>query len=173
MASLFGDVDSTIHHMAGSASPMLNATLLVLLQVTFTVVLLNALIAIMSDTFDKMQDRKDEAQQINRCQLVVEFMRKELDEEQRKGLYGAFKWVHLMQPNKLGEGEGDDEWAGRIKVIRELVTNLDLKVSRISTKVDLAQADASSKMGQLGEVQQRQTHILAEIVTKLDQLASR
>ena len=126
----------------------------------------------MGDTFDKMQDRKDEAQQINRCQLIVEFMQKELNDEQRKDLCDAFKWIHIMQPGVIAAEEDDDEWAGRIKVIRELVSSLDSKVTKLSTKIDIVQTDAATKMDHLTDVQQRQTQILHDIMSKVDNLSS-
>ena len=43
---------------------------------------LNALIAIMGDTFDRMQDSREESMQMNRCQLVIEFVLKTLDEDE-------------------------------------------------------------------------------------------
>ena len=142
LLALFGDADSTIEHLEHSASPMLSTFVLMALQVVLSIVFLNALIAIMGDTFDRMQDSREESMQMNRCQLVIEFVLKTLDEEEIGAMQRSFRWLHLLQPRSMGDSNGNgDEWAGRIKVIRQLVQKVDDKVDGCSTEKQMCEVE--------------------------------
>ena len=79
----------------------------------------------MGDTFEKMQDSKQESMAINRGQLVVEFIESTLAPEEIKEMQAAYRWLHSIQPRtwaaENGGAGGGDQWAGRIKAIRKLV----------------------------------------------------
>ena len=79
----------------------------------------------MGDTFEKMQDSKQESMTINRGQLVVEFIESTLAPEEIKEMQAAYRWLHSIQPRtwaaENGGAGGGDQWAGRIKAIRKLV----------------------------------------------------
>ena len=142
LLGLFGSADSTIEHLDHSASPMLSTFVLMALQVVVSIVFLNALIAIMGDTFERMQDSRELSMQMNRCQLAVEFVLKTLDEDEIGAMQRSFRWLHLLQPRSIVDSNGNsDEWGGRIKVISQLVQNVDDKV------------DSTQK--QIGEVEKR------------------
>jgi hypothetical protein len=142
LLALFGDADSTIEHLEHSASPMLSTFVLMALQVVLSIVFLNALIAIMGDTFDRMQDSKEESMQMNRCQLVIEFVLKTLDEDEIGAMQRSFRWLHLLQPRSMGDSNGNgDEWAGRIKVIRQLVQKVDDKVDGCCTQKQMYEVE--------------------------------
>jgi hypothetical protein len=160
LLALFGDADSTIEHLEHSASPMLSTFVLMALQVVLSIVFLNALIAIMGDTFDRMQDSKEESMQMNRCQLVIEFVLKTLDEDEIGAMQRSFRWLHLLQPRSMGDSNGSgDEWAGRIKVIRQLVQKVDDKV------------DGCSTQKQIGEVEKRMNENTAAVDKRIGEVA--
>ena len=79
----------------------------------------------MGDTFEKMQDSKQESMTINRGQLVVEFIESTLAPEEIKEMQAAYRWLHSIQPRtwaaENGGAGGGEQWAGRIKAIRKLV----------------------------------------------------
>ena len=123
---------------------MLSTFVLMALQVVLSIVFLNALIAIMGDTFDRMQDSREESMQMNRCQLVIEFVLKTLDEDEIGAMQRSFRWLHLLQPRSMGDSNGNgDEWAGRIKVIRQLVQKVDDKVDGCSTQKQMNENTAA------------------------------
>ena len=162
LLALFGDADSTIEHLEHSASPMLSTFVLMALQVVLSIVFLNALIAIMGDTFDRMQDSREESMQMNRCQLVIEFVLKTLDEDEIGAMQRSFRWLHLLQPRSMGDSNGNgDEWAGRIKVIRQLVQKVDDKVDGCSTEK------------QMCEVEKRMNENTAAVDKRIDEVNNR
>ena len=178
LLALFGDADSTIEHLEHSASPMLSTFVLMALQVVLSIVFLNALIAIMGDTFDRMQDSREESMQMNRCQLVIEFVLKTLDEDEIGAMQRSFRWLHLLQPRSMGDSNGSgDELAGRIKVIRQLVQKVDDKVDGCSTQIDENDKRMNEKMNEntaavdkrIGEVNNRVGEV-AEAVDRLHEV---
>ena len=79
----------------------------------------------MGDTFEKMQDSKQESMTINRGQLVVEFIESTLAPEEIKEMQAAYRWLHSIQPRtwaaENGGAGGGEQWAGRTEAIRKLV----------------------------------------------------
>ena len=136
MVSLMGDVGVALDHLEHSASPSLGTLMLLALHLVLSVVFLNALIAIMGDTFDRMQDSREESMQLNRCQLVVELLCSGLSEGEVGRMQAAYRWVHVLQPRSARGAGGDNEWEGRIKVIRQLVQGVDAKQDRLDAKQD-------------------------------------
>ena len=166
LLALFGDADSTIEHLEHSASPMLSTFVLMALQVVLSIVFLNALIAIMGDTFGRMQDSREESMQMNRCQLVIEFVLKTLDEEEIGAMQHSFRWLHLLQPRSMGDSNGNgDEWAGRIKVIRQLVQKVDDKVDGCATQKQMNENTAA--------VEKRMSENTAAVDKRIDEVNNR
>ena len=158
LLGLFGSADSTIEHLDHSASPMLSTFVLMALQVVVSIVFLNALIAIMGDTFERMQDSRELSMQMNRCQLAVEFVLKTLDEDEISAMQRSFRWLHLLQPRSIVDSNGNsDEWGGRIKVISQLVQTVDDKV------------DSTQK--QIGEVEKRMSENTAAVNNRVGEVA--
>ena len=165
LLGLFGSADSTIEHLDHSASPMLSTFVLMALQVVVSIVFLNALIAIMGDTFERMQDSREESMQMNRCQLAVEFVLKTLDEDEISAMQRSFRWLHLLQPRSIVDSNGNsDEWGGRIKVISQLVQNVDDKVD--STQKQMCQNHAAVEK-RIGEVENRMSENHAAVEKRI------
>ena len=141
-----GDVGVALDHLEHSASPSLGTLMLLALHLVLSVVFLNALIAIMGDTFDRMQDSREESMQLNRCQLVVELLCSGLKEDEVGRMQAAYRWVHVLQPRSATVAGGDNEWEGRIKVIRQLVQGVDAKQDRLEQRVEAVQASMDQRM---------------------------
>ena len=145
MVSLMGENGGALDHLEHSASPGLGTLMLVALHLVLSVVFLNALIAIMGDTFDRMQDSREESMQLNRCQLVVELLCSGLSQDEVGRMQAAYRWVHVLQPRAATGAGGDNEWEGRIKVIRQLVYGVDAKQDQLKQRVDAVQTSVNAK----------------------------
>ena len=66
---------STLDHLERSACLSPGTLMLLAQHLVLSVMFLNALIAIMGDALDRMQDTCQESMQLNWCQLVVELLR--------------------------------------------------------------------------------------------------
>ena len=77
------------------------------------IVLLNALIAIMSDTYDRVTETLRERGLIQRAKLLLEQQSLMSAETLRNTVYFP-EWLHAIQRVDEGEAEGEHAWAGRI-----------------------------------------------------------
>ena len=85
-------------------------------------------IAIMGDTHEKMSDRKETSRQLNRCYLVVEFMKKTVTTEQMGDIKRKWCWLHSLEPAK-GDGDGAvGDWAGRMQEMRRMMSGANQEV---------------------------------------------
>jgi len=152
--ALFGDMGAPLEHIEHSASPFLNLCMFVTLQILVTIVMLNAVIAMMGDTFEKMQDCREESMWMNRCELVVEFMSKGLTPEDLNSLNAAFQWIHVLEPRTfaMDQSSGGD-WSGRIKLIRNMVSTLDDKICKNQDYVQKRFEHLEDKLTEIGQRQ--------------------
>ena len=61
-------------------------------------------------------------------------------------MQAAYRWVHVLQPRLATGAGGDNEWEGRIKVIRQLVQGVDAKQDRLEQRVEAVQASLDQRM---------------------------
>ena len=175
MVSLMGENGGALDHLEHSASPGLGTLMLVALHLVLSVVFLNALIAIMGDTFDRMQDSREESMQLNRCQLVVELLSSSLNEDDLDRMQAAYRWVHVLQPRSATGAVGDNEWEGRIKVIRQLMQGVDAKQDQLEQRVNAVQVSVDavqvSVEQRVDAVQASMEQRMASIQTSMDSMA--
>jgi hypothetical protein len=149
LMSLNGEYDQDLYLL--SPSPLFYAAVVTILQIFVGLVMLNALIAIMSDTFDKMQESREKSKQQNRCALVVQFLRQNPDlaaliEQQST-------WIHVMQKRSEGDGAdgagGDDgggDWSGRMAVMRQIIERESRKSAADAKSLRMTVADLGLKL---------------------------
>ena len=133
----------------------------------------------MGDTFEKMQDSKQESMTINRGQLVVEFIESTLAPEEIKEMQAAYRWLHSIQPRtwaaENGGAGGGDQWAGRIKAIRKLVED-QLQQGRrqsagLAAQIEQVQGSVKSEIkSEIAGVSQRMEGRMETIESRLAEL---
>jgi hypothetical protein len=105
----------------------------------------------MGDTFDRMQDSKEESLQMNRCKLVVELFLKTLgnNTDEIAVMQKSFRWLHVLQPRSMTDSDmSGDEWAGRMQVIRQLVHSVDDKVDRVDKRISESTAAVDKRISE-------------------------
>ncbi|EGD80207.1 hypothetical protein PTSG_10886 [Salpingoeca rosetta] len=118
--------------------------LFVISMVLVPVVLLNLLIALMSDSYERIQDRADIEFQLLRARILHEqekFMTKK--EKRNPKLFP--KWLHVLVP-KGGAGSGGVQWQGVLHALKKEVAGVDNRVSGVERKVEEQMADVQAKM---------------------------
>jgi hypothetical protein len=127
----------------------------VFLYATFIVniVFLNALIAIMGDTYDNVQKEGVELSRLQRGKLLIEIqslmMEKELDNPE---LFPT--WVHAIV--KRSEDKDKNDWAGRIHAVTKEVKALEVKLQGQSeAKFAQMHKHTEAKFAQLLEQQDK------------------
>jgi hypothetical protein len=136
----------------------------VFLYATFIVniVFLNALIAIMGDTYDNVQETRLERSRLQRGKLLIEIqslmMEKELDNS--KELFP--KWVHAIV--KRSEDKDKNAWAGRIHAVTKEVKASVAKLHEQSeAKFAQMHKHTEAKFAQLHEQQDKVLSIVERL----------
>ena len=139
----------------------------------------------MGDTFEKMQDSKQESMTINRGQLVVEFIESTLAPEEIKEMQAAYRWLHSIQPRtwaaENGGAGGGDQWAGRIKAIRKLVEDqlqqgrrqsagLAAQIEQVQGRQGVLQESVKSEIAGVSQRMETIESRLAELIAMLQNL---
>ena len=86
------------------------------------VVALNALIALLGDSFERVQDSKAAKTSRLRAQFVVEYLSM-LPEGRRSAIERATMWMHQLVPQseyerRLDDGGASSEWQGRLAAMK-------------------------------------------------------
>ena len=102
-----------------------------------TVVLLNVLIAVISDTFDRLLERSESSSVKSRAQLIAEI----------EIIFGSEDPLPYTVLSQLGEGE-TDEWNGRVGALKE---KIDQKIDEMLQEVSQMEKRMAAKMAQMEE----------------------
>ena len=106
-----------------------------------TVVFLNVLIAVISDTFDKIQEVQDSSRVKGMAQAVYE----------TEAVFGAFTRPPYIFFSHCADGK--DEWSGRMAAITSAVRSrcaeTDMKIDRTDMKIDSRCKELDTKMVEL------------------------
>ena len=100
------------------------ATCILFFTFTFgiNIVMLNLLIAIMGDTFDRIQENSQAEFMFARAQIVLEY-EGNLSEEEKNNPDWFPTWLQVLVPT-LQEREGDHEnWVGRVRELKNTMKN--------------------------------------------------
>jgi hypothetical protein len=147
MLGFFGDTDAADNYAEESASPMFNNTVVIMVQVSMTIVMLNALIAIMGDSHDRAQDQRAVSTTTQLCQLTVEYLIDSHSDSQLKdGLTVNWRWLHILERQVFEESDVEPDWEGRINTIRRMVDKLDSKITARADSVDDAHRQLDRKL---------------------------
>ena len=122
-----------------------------------TVILLNVLIAVISDTFDRLLERSESSLVRSRAQLIAEI----------KSIFGPF---HPADYNVISQTQEEetDEWSGRVgalkKALQEMEERSRKKTEEMQEMMAKMQEEMMAKMTQIEERSQAQ---LLERIEKL------
>ena len=135
----------------GTATMAITVVLFVMLMLFVTVIALNALIAILGDSFDYAQELKTANQMKQRAELMVEYYgvmgsrkRKEIEEKSR--------WIHRLVPASMLESQEDGEgWQGRMSAIRGVMRPVVMVQDEMRDEVSKLTTLIATEMKKLNE----------------------
>ena len=153
---LFADHDDSDYNVS---QKLFTSLILFLLNV----VLLNLLISIMGDSYDKVQEKRVLTDSLTRLDMSLE----------------AMVFLRVVRRGKKTEGKGyliyceteevdneDDpanvEWEGRINVIKKTLKQTDQKVQSLTDKIDVTNATIGQKMEQKIEAMEQKVSVIIE-----------
>lgn len=152
-------------HAAGTDNADLyfrTSTIFLLLSSLFTllvnVVMLNALIAIMSDTYERVSEQRIERGLQQRAELLVEYEKMMLSKSERNGFAS---WLHAIRrkDDALVASEAD-QWAGQLRRIKD-----DVKSLRGSMEAKMAEVKGEVK-GEVAKVEAKMDELLGLLRSK-------
>jgi len=136
---------------------MLSALLLILMTLLVDIVMLNALIAIMGDTYDRVSETRSEMGLLGQAQLLVE-IEKSMSTTDRRNACFFPRWLHAI---RVVEADGADEgWSGRLRAIKSKIDVVDetvkKKVDAVEHKVDAVEHKLDALMQMIKDMAKAQ-----------------
>merc|ERR1719272_1592252 len=107
--------------------------LLMITMLLVAIIMLNALIAIMGDTYDRVSETRLERGLQGRALLLIEIeeaMTK--DDHENQALFP--RWLHVIKRAEDSE-EGGAEWSGRLRAIKDSVSKVATTVNGVEAAV--------------------------------------
>uniref|UniRef100_A0A7S2FTK0 Ion transport domain-containing protein n=1 Tax=Haptolina brevifila TaxID=156173 RepID=A0A7S2FTK0_9EUKA len=127
---MFGDGVGKQDLYNGEGTSALIPALLVLITLFVQIVMLNALIAIMGDTYARLSEVRHDAALLGRAQLLQEMERQGASDQERVNHFPL--WLHTIR--LVDDDDDDGSWAGQLSSIK----------ARIDSKVDVLNARLTS-----------------------------
>ena len=118
----------TITEITGSANTGVTALLFISFTYFINIVMLNLLIAIMGDIFDKIQENAKAEFMLARAQVVLEFeevLRANGDMDAGNEVWFP-TWLQVLVPTLEHKDESD--WAGRLRALKASITKVEGKL---------------------------------------------
>jgi len=136
---------------------MITTALLFSMTLLVDIVMMNALIAIMSDTYDRVSESRLEMGLLGQAQLLVD-IEKAMNDEDRRNKDFFPKWLHIIRIKD--EDGGDDGWSGRLRAIKSKIDSIEVaiqqKVGAVEHKVGAVERKIVKAIEQqVGTVEQK------------------
>jgi hypothetical protein len=115
------------------------------------IILLNALIAIMGDSYDRVQANSNAEWRREQAKVVLE-LEQLLYTKQRKDPRMFPTWIHVLKPKPIDEGDDADasqqtQWLGRAGELKTFVrSELKESHSQLDTKLEMSQHQLEKKL---------------------------
>jgi hypothetical protein len=137
-AGVFGDFDRDVVENY-ALHPTATLALMVLMLLSISLIVLNALIAFMGDSYNKVSEQRYSELSRERASLIVELCTG-LDAARLAEIQRATKWAYILMPaSDLEEVNGaEHEWEGELAEIKRAVRNaLMVELAPMASKTDL------------------------------------
>ena len=89
-------------------------------------ILMNQLIALMGDSYDRVQENYVVQARISRARVIVDMM--DLYVAQEDKIVFA-RWIHVLRPSGAHARNGRKGWEGRLKAVKKAVSNAEKKIT--------------------------------------------
>ena len=115
---MLGDFSTEL--LENSPYPRLVKVVFILVMLFVNIVMLNLLIAIMGDSYDKVQENAFLEYRREKARVLMEIEIMMTKKERKREDYFP-RWLHVLQPTTTGGARSRDRWIGRIREIKESV----------------------------------------------------
>ncbi|KAL1495122.1 hypothetical protein AB1Y20_016989 [Prymnesium parvum] len=142
---------------------MITTALLFSMTLLVDIVMMNALIAIMSDTYDRVSESRLEMGLLGQAQLLVD-IEKAMNDEDRHNKDFFPKWLHIIRIKD--EDGGDDGWSGRLRAMKSKIDSIE---EAIQQKVGAVEQKVGAVEHKVGAVEQKIVRAIEQQVGKNEQ----
>ena len=169
-----------------TAFPPLAAFVFCFYMLLIMVVALNALIAILGDSFDRAQENKLVNRNRQRAELMIEYL-DVMGAEKRRAIEDECRWIHQLVPaSLLGRRGNGDEWNGRMAAIRdaiqantgaikseikEIKSEVKSEIEEVKEKTDALQSEIKEIKSEVSEIKSAVSEINGTLQAVLSALA--
>ena len=139
--------------------------------ISVQIVMLNALIAIMGDTYSRVSETRVAQGLQQRAELLVE-LAATMSKRQRAD--GALfpRWIHVVQRKEVDDVE--DDWEGQIGAIKKTMRAVEAKVGATEAKMEAKMGAIEAQIGavkaDLGAVKADLEAKMGAVEAKIDQM---
>ena len=161
---LYGNVPEEV----STVSQQLFAALILFL---LNVVLMNLLISIMGDSYDKVQERRVLTDSRTRLEIILESMTyMRIFAKEKIGTRGHLIFCEGEVDQLDDNGDNNNEWEGRINVIKRALRQNDQKTDDMSSKVSSMQKQIDSMQN---ETQKQMDSMQHGVQRRIDSMQNR
>ena len=159
-ALMLGDFD--LQEFAASLSPTLMRILFVVFMLLVNIVLLNLLIAIMGDVFDRVQDSAKAQYLYSLAKIILEYDTLIPQTVRTANPLKFPNYLQVLVPQKSdGAGSTGDEWAGRIRALQRRMESMSKQIKDdVKTEVNEVKTEVNEVKTEVKEVK---TEIKSEV----------
>ncbi|GMH54376.1 hypothetical protein TrST_g10532 [Triparma strigata] len=159
---LLGDFDVT--EFEASSSYYVTLVLFVVFMIFINIVMLNLLIAIMGDIFDRIRENARAEFTFARAIIILEFEEMLASRHYKDHKYFP-TWLQVLVPTVEGGADGDNNWIGTVGVLKGSIESF--KAQMASEMLDLKNKLAESeRKREQGDVVQRKMFSMMESLLK-------
>ena len=140
--------------------------------ISVQIVMLNALIAIMGDTYSRVSETRVAQGLQQRAELLVE-LAATMSKRQRAD--GALfpRWIHVVRRKE--EDDVEDDWEGQIGAIKKTMRAVEAKVGATEAKMEAKMGAIEAQIGAveakiMGAVEAKMGAVEAKMEAKMDQM---
>ena len=113
-----------IDDLDGSASFFSTGMLFIGFTIFINIIMLNLLIAIMGDIFDKIQENAKAEFIFARANIILEF-EGTLTKKQKENNEWFPTWLQVLVPTLENDGSEDGAWVGRVRALKKSINRLE------------------------------------------------
>jgi len=155
-AGLFAELGGLHDAILGSSHPNWNRWMHMIFMIGTSVVILNALIAIMGDTYARITESKDANVLMQRAQTIVEFL-EVLDDHKLKEIEDGIRWFHILVPRV--DDQRDFGWSGQVDAIRKELRKTELRMVDLVRSIEMRQEARDNELNDTYALQEGQKAI--------------
>ncbi|GMH78467.1 hypothetical protein TL16_g07811 [Triparma laevis f. inornata] len=158
--------DFNVAEFSASSSYMVTLILFVVFMVFINIVMLNLLIAIMGDIFDRIRENAKAEFTFARAMIILEFEEMLSSRRFKNGTWFP-TWLQVLEPASEDGGEGSGDWIGSVGVLKGTIEKFKTQMSEEVEGLKEKLTESEKKREQAEVVQKKMFEMMESILEKV------